>query len=73
MTPDEHIDLEERIALVWDGAPASAPITWAEAERIARDQQSKNTLTWDLRQTVRLVATEARGNPPARHRGSVWR
>lgn len=39
MTPDDRDDLEERIALVWDGAPSSAPITWAEAERIAHQQR----------------------------------
>lgn len=39
MTPDEQIDLEERIAIVWDGAPSSAPITWAEAERVAHQQR----------------------------------
>ena len=39
MTPDELIDLNERIGIIWDGAPSTAPITWAEAERIARAQQ----------------------------------
>lgn len=39
MTIDEQIDLDERIAIIWDGAPSTAPITWAEAERIARAQQ----------------------------------
>jgi len=37
MTPDEE-DLQERIALIWDGAPSTQPITWAEAEQIARAQ-----------------------------------
>lgn len=41
MTPDERLDLEERIGIIWDSAPSSAPITWAEAERIAREQQEE--------------------------------
>lgn len=37
MTTEEREALEERIAIVWDGAPSSTPITWAEAEQIARE------------------------------------
>ena len=39
MTAAELEDLDERTALVWDGAPSKQPMTWAEAERIARAQQ----------------------------------
>ena len=39
MTLAEIEDLDERTALVWDGAPSRKPITWAEAERIARAQK----------------------------------
>jgi hypothetical protein len=35
MTLAEIEDLDERTALVWDGAPSRKPMTWAEAERIA--------------------------------------
>jgi len=38
MTPDERIDIEERIGIIWDGAPSKEPVAWAEAERIARAQ-----------------------------------
>lgn len=38
MTPDEREDLDERISLVWDGTLTREPITWAEAEQIARAQ-----------------------------------
>ena len=38
MTPDQREDLEERISLIWDGTLTREPITWAEAEQIARQQ-----------------------------------
>lgn len=34
----DHIEVEETIALVWDGTLTREPITWAEAEQIARQQ-----------------------------------
>ena len=48
MTPDEREDFEERSALIWEGAPSRAPISVAEAERIARqcvDQARRLPLT----------------------------
>ena len=42
MTPADREDFEERIAIVWDGAPSKAPITWAEAERIATQQRDES-------------------------------
>ena len=36
MTLAEIEELDERTALVWDGAPSQKPLTWAEAEAIAR-------------------------------------
>lgn len=42
MTPDEREVFEERIAIVWDGASSRDPITWAEAERIARQQMDES-------------------------------
>ncbi|CAB4192252.1 hypothetical protein UFOVP1236_20 [uncultured Caudovirales phage] len=35
MTLAEIEELDERTALVWDGAPSRKPLTWAEAEAIA--------------------------------------
>ena len=40
MTLAEIEELDERTALVWDGAPSRKPLTWAEAEAIARQQMA---------------------------------
>jgi hypothetical protein len=44
MTLAELEELDERTALVWDGAPSSKPLTWAEAEAIAREQMALKKL-----------------------------
>jgi hypothetical protein len=56
MTLAEIEDLDERTALVWDGAPSSKPMTWAEAERMAVELSGISGELPRYDRTARLIA-----------------